>query len=292
MTSDGRVAVVTGGAMGIGYAIASRLARAGYDVAVADIDSAGAERVAEELRRLGRKAVAVHGDVGDRACVLRMMQAAARAQIAGILAGATLIAAVGILDDRGLLHHQVKLFVGMPLAAVILMLSGVHAQVFAGLVAGRTGLILDLALTFVWVVGVTASFSILDHMDGLCAGVAATAAAFFALIADLHGQALVTVLAAAVLGAAAGLVVGTAVGQGIAHPIDHRRIHRSGRDDPGNPAHGRPRYSASSCSMVRSNSFTRTWCWGPVAGPQNPACTFFTLPSRPMKMLVGKEVKP
>ena len=138
--------------------------------------------------------------------VLLLFNGPARAQIAGILAGATLIAAVGILDDRGLLHHQVKLFVGMPLAAVILMLSGVHAQVFAGLVAGRTGLILDLALTFVWVVGVTASFSILDHMDGLCAGVAATAAAFFALIADLHGQALVTVLAAAVLGAAAGFL--------------------------------------------------------------------------------------
>jgi len=76
--SDGRVAVVTGGAMGIGYTIASRLARTGYDVAVADIDSAGAERVAEELRRLGRKAVAVYGDVGDRADALRMMQAAAR----------------------------------------------------------------------------------------------------------------------------------------------------------------------------------------------------------------------
>jgi NAD(P)-dependent dehydrogenase (short-subunit alcohol dehydrogenase family) len=76
--SDGRVAVVTGGAMGIGYTIASRLARTGYDVAVADIDSAGAERVAEELRRLGRKAVAVCGDVGVRADALRMMQAAAR----------------------------------------------------------------------------------------------------------------------------------------------------------------------------------------------------------------------
>ena len=78
MKSDGRVAVVTGGAIGIGYAIASRLARTGYDVAVADIDSAGAERVAEELRRLGRKAVAVCGDAGDRACALRMMQTAAR----------------------------------------------------------------------------------------------------------------------------------------------------------------------------------------------------------------------
>src|ERR1700723_2310872 len=45
----------------------------------------------------------------------------ARAQIVGILGGATLVAAVGILDDRGLLHHQIKLFLGMPLAACVLL---------------------------------------------------------------------------------------------------------------------------------------------------------------------------
>ena len=38
-------------------------------------------------------------------------------QIVGILAGATLLAIVGFLDDGGLLHHQVKLFIGMPIAA-------------------------------------------------------------------------------------------------------------------------------------------------------------------------------
>jgi len=76
--SDGRVAVVTGGATGIGFAIASRLARAGYDVAVADIDSAGADRAAEELRGLGRRAAAVCGDVGERADAFRMIEAAAR----------------------------------------------------------------------------------------------------------------------------------------------------------------------------------------------------------------------
>jgi len=43
-------------------------------------------------------------------------------------------------------------------------------------------------------------------MDGLCAGVAAMAAAFFALLAYLNGQVLVTVLAAAVLGAACGFL--------------------------------------------------------------------------------------
>ena len=138
--------------------------------------------------------------------VLLLFNGPARAQIAGILAGATLIAAVGILDDRGLLHHQVKLFVGMPVAAGILMLSGVRAQVFSTLFGGRTGDILDAVLTVVWVVGITASFSILDHMDGLCAGVAAMAAAFFSLLAYLNGQTLVTVLAAAVLGAATGFL--------------------------------------------------------------------------------------
>src|SRR5271154_4674829 len=130
----------------------------------------------------------------------------ARAQIVGILVGATLVAAVGIMDDRGILHHQVKLFLAMPLAAVILLLCGIHAQVFSVLLGGRAGDVLDGLLTIVWVVGITASFSILDHMDGLCAGIAAMASIFFAMIAYLNGQTLVTVLAAAVLGAATGFL--------------------------------------------------------------------------------------
>src|SRR5437762_5493789 len=138
--------------------------------------------------------------------VLFVFSGPARAQIVGILIGATLVAAVGILDDRGLLHHQVKLFVGMPLAAAILLVSGIRAQFFTVLLGGRSGDVLDAALTVLWVVGITASFSILDHMDGLCAGVAAMSSVFFALIAYLNGQTLVTTLAAAVLGAATGFL--------------------------------------------------------------------------------------
>ena len=138
--------------------------------------------------------------------VYSLFQGEARAQIGGILAGATLIAAVGILDDRGWLHHQVKLFIGMPLAAGILLLSGIHAQVFSVLVGGRIGEVLDALLSVAWVVGITASFSILDHMDGLCAGIAAMASMFFAMLAYLNGQTLVSVLAAAVFGAAAGFL--------------------------------------------------------------------------------------
>ena len=148
--------------------------------------------------------VAIYG--GVVLGVFSLFTGEARAQIAGILAGATLIAGVGILDDRGLLHHQVKLFIGMPLAACILLLSGIHAQVFSVLLGGRIGNVLDAVLSVIWVVGITASFSILDHMDGLCAGVAAMASIFFVVLASLNGQTLVAVLAAAVLGAAAGFL--------------------------------------------------------------------------------------
>ena len=138
--------------------------------------------------------------------VLLAFHGQARYQIAGILTGATLVAGVGILDDRGLLHHQIKLFVGMPLAAAILLASGIRAQVFSVLMGGRLGDLLDSVLTVVWVVGITASFSILDHMDGLCAGIAALASASFAVLAYWNGQTLVTTLAAAVLGAATGFL--------------------------------------------------------------------------------------
>jgi UDP-GlcNAc:undecaprenyl-phosphate GlcNAc-1-phosphate transferase len=138
--------------------------------------------------------------------ILLAFDGPARAQSIGIVTGATLVATVGFLDDRGWLHHQLKLFVAMPLAAIILLASGIHTQVFVSLVGERSGYWLDAALTILWVVGITASFSILDHMDGLCAGVAAMAAVFFTLLAYLSGQTLVTTLAAAVLGGAAGFL--------------------------------------------------------------------------------------
>jgi UDP-GlcNAc:undecaprenyl-phosphate/decaprenyl-phosphate GlcNAc-1-phosphate transferase len=148
--------------------------------------------------------LAIYG--GVMLAILIVFDGTARAQVFGIASGATLVAVVGFLDDRGWLHHQIKLFVAMPLAAVILLASGIHAQVFSLAVAGRGGYWLDAALTIVWVVGITASFSILDHMDGLCAGVAATASVFFAILASLNGQTLVATLAASVLGAAAGFL--------------------------------------------------------------------------------------
>src|SRR5271165_4810104 len=161
-------------------------------------------------RKVHRKPIPLLGGLaiygGVMLAILIVFDGPARAQVLGIASGATLVAVVGFLDDRGWLHHQIKLFVAMPLAAVILLASGIHAQVFSLAVSGSAGYWLDAALTIVWVVGITASFSILDHMDGLCAGVAAMASIFFAILASLNGQTLVATLAASVLGAAAGFL--------------------------------------------------------------------------------------
>jgi UDP-GlcNAc:undecaprenyl-phosphate/decaprenyl-phosphate GlcNAc-1-phosphate transferase len=129
-----------------------------------------------------------------------------RGQILGILVGATLLLVTGILDDRGLLHHQIKLFVAMPLAAATLVALGVRFQIISDFVAGSAGRNADVALTFFWVIGITAAFSILDHMDGLVSGVAAIASFFFALLAILNRQILVATLGAAVFGAALGFL--------------------------------------------------------------------------------------
>ena len=60
---EGKVALVTGGSRGIGKAAALGLARAGADVVVASRKLPDLEKVAEEIRGLGRKSVAVEAHV-------------------------------------------------------------------------------------------------------------------------------------------------------------------------------------------------------------------------------------
>ena len=62
-----RVAVVTGGASGIGLGVARGLAADGHRVAIADLK--GAEAAAAELQREGASVLAVHVDVADRTAV-------------------------------------------------------------------------------------------------------------------------------------------------------------------------------------------------------------------------------
>jgi NAD(P)-dependent dehydrogenase (short-subunit alcohol dehydrogenase family) len=64
-----RVAVVTGGASGIGLGVARQFVTDGHRVAVLDRDRTGAEAAAAELEAQGGKAIAVETDVADRTSV-------------------------------------------------------------------------------------------------------------------------------------------------------------------------------------------------------------------------------
>jgi len=56
---DGKVAIVTGSARGIGRAIALELGHSGADVVISDIEQAEAQAAATEIRELGRRATAI-----------------------------------------------------------------------------------------------------------------------------------------------------------------------------------------------------------------------------------------
>jgi 2-hydroxycyclohexanecarboxyl-CoA dehydrogenase len=71
---DGQAAIVTGGAQGIGRGIALALAAEGADVAIFDVDVAGATDVAALVHRAGPRALALAVDVTDLARVAAATQ--------------------------------------------------------------------------------------------------------------------------------------------------------------------------------------------------------------------------
>jgi NAD(P)-dependent dehydrogenase (short-subunit alcohol dehydrogenase family) len=65
MELKGKIAVVTGGGAGIGQGISLRLAEAGADIAIVDINQARAEDVADKIEKSGRKSVGILADATD-----------------------------------------------------------------------------------------------------------------------------------------------------------------------------------------------------------------------------------
>jgi NAD(P)-dependent dehydrogenase (short-subunit alcohol dehydrogenase family) len=73
---QGKVAIITGSASGIGAATASTFAREGAGVVVADVNLDGAERQAEVIRSSGGQAVAAQVDLGEESSIVAMIERA------------------------------------------------------------------------------------------------------------------------------------------------------------------------------------------------------------------------
>lgn len=119
-------------------------------------------------------------------------------QLALVIGLALGLSILGLIDDLRGLHPLPRLALQVA-AALIVWASGIRVELFHELSA-------DAAITTLWIVGITNAFNLLDNMDGLSAGLAAIASAFFFILGALNGQIAVAALAAALCGCAIGFL--------------------------------------------------------------------------------------
>ncbi len=120
-------------------------------------------------------------------------------QLTGILVGSSFISMMGLWDDRFGLGPWIKLL-GQCIAVGLLIVTGVH-------ITSLHNPILNYGATLVWVIGITNALNLLDNMDGASGGIAAIAAAHFALMCGFTGQYLVGALSTAVMAACIGFLI-------------------------------------------------------------------------------------
>jgi UDP-GlcNAc:undecaprenyl-phosphate GlcNAc-1-phosphate transferase len=123
-----------------------------------------------------------------------------RPQLLGLLAGALLIFLVGLLDDFLGEKFPVGLkLVGQSAAAVVAVSSGIQVE-FTGVP------LLNAAVSFLWILGISNAFNFLDNMDGLAVGVAISSAFIFFLNALALEEIFLCLILAAFVGALAGFM--------------------------------------------------------------------------------------
>lgn len=122
-----------------------------------------------------------------------------QAELAAVMLGAAAMLALGWFDDKYELGPGKK-FSGQLLIALGTALAGVRVTLFVD------NYIFSLAITVLWILTVTNALNFTDNMNGLCAGLAAISAGWFAAHAMAHGHYLVALLGLAAAAALAGFL--------------------------------------------------------------------------------------
>ena len=159
---------------------------------VADFPSVSADTPAQTPGRTGmldpNSAFLLQYGLGHRAI-----------ELTGILLGALGMLCVGLLDDRHELSPRIK-FAGQVLVAYIVARSGARITMFVPSVP------FSYVVTMLWILTVINAFNFMDNMNGLCAGLGAIGAWYFAIVAAGAGQYLVALIAFLTLGALLGFL--------------------------------------------------------------------------------------
>lgn len=119
-------------------------------------------------------------------------------RLCSILIGATFLLVIGLVDDRMGMMPEVKLL-GQFLASMVVIKSGVRMEFL-------NNYYLNVIVTYVWLIGITNAFNLLDNMNGLSAGIAAIAAVFFGLVMWSGNQLQIAVISFALAGATLGFL--------------------------------------------------------------------------------------
>jgi UDP-GlcNAc:undecaprenyl-phosphate GlcNAc-1-phosphate transferase len=119
--------------------------------------------------------------------------------IRAVLTASIVIFLFGLWDDAHRLSPLGKL-IGQILGTIILISQGVYIHIFGNLI------LLNIALTLIWTIGITNAFNLVDSMDGLAVGLAAIASAFFMLVTVDAGQSSLSAMSAIILGSSIGML--------------------------------------------------------------------------------------
>ena len=119
-------------------------------------------------------------------------------RLTSIVIGSTFLLIVGLVDDKMGMMPEVKLL-GQFLAAMIVIKSGVRVEFLHNYY-------LDTVFTYIWIVGITNSFNLLDNMNGLSVGIAVIASIFFGIVMCNGNQIGVAIVASALAGAGLGFL--------------------------------------------------------------------------------------
>ncbi len=122
-------------------------------------------------------------------------------RLVALLLGAAVVFGVGALDDVVGVRFPARLkALGQLFAALILVIGGGVTTSFLPYAW------MNVALSLLWVVGITNAFNLLDNMDGLSAGVALVASVILLGSASLRGEYFIALVLAAFIGSLAGFL--------------------------------------------------------------------------------------
>ncbi|MCX5686634.1 MAG: MraY family glycosyltransferase [Candidatus Omnitrophica bacterium] len=130
--------------------------------------------------------------------ILMKEQVVALPQIRAILSGSFILLIIGLIDDKMGMMPNFKLL-GQFLAAMVAIKAGLRVDFISNYY-------LSVIFTYIWIIGITNSFNLLDNMNGLSAGIAGIASLFFGIISFLDGQLITSTVSFALAGCAFGFL--------------------------------------------------------------------------------------